>query len=301
MKQNVQVLMFTAILGGSALGSTGAPQEALSVMPLTANRIEPELVKVLDEILLNVIQTTGRYRVLGASDIVALLGHERLKDSVGCDDVACFAGIGGALGVRYLVAGSVGKIGDQVTIALKLIDLQLPQVVGRVQRLVDNDENVFVEALTDVAQELLGALTPEPPAELEAVPPPDPTPTLVLSPEQQALLDQTTSTRRWTWVFFSGALGASGGGAYLLTTHAARRRDQEKLYSKYQQGEIPYEKFSRQLKKNNQRVYLGWGLAAGGGLLGAVSWYWFSSIPDIPEVSVASSGAETSISFLRRF
>ena len=38
-------------------------------------------------------------------------------------DTSCLVEIGGALGVDYLVSGSVGKLGDAFVIILKLMDV----------------------------------------------------------------------------------------------------------------------------------------------------------------------------------
>ena len=44
------------------------------------------------------IDSLGRYEVIGANDIKAMLGYEGLKSSMGCTDVACVAEVGGVVG-----------------------------------------------------------------------------------------------------------------------------------------------------------------------------------------------------------
>jgi tetratricopeptide (TPR) repeat protein len=54
-----------------------------------------------------------------------------MKDAMGCDDVACAAEIGGALGAPYLVAGQLTRLGDQAVLSLRLMDTQAPAVLER--------------------------------------------------------------------------------------------------------------------------------------------------------------------------
>ena len=51
-----------------------------------------------------------------------MLGLDKMKQAVGCDDVSCAAEIGGALGINYMVAGTAGKLGSRIVFSLKLID-----------------------------------------------------------------------------------------------------------------------------------------------------------------------------------
>src|SRR5690349_3537294 len=73
--------------------------EKLAVIPLRTSRVDPTVAELLDELLVSELGRRSGVQVIGASDINALLGLEKMKEAVGCDDVACAAEIGGALGV----------------------------------------------------------------------------------------------------------------------------------------------------------------------------------------------------------
>ncbi|MBI5508616.1 MAG: hypothetical protein HY903_07675 [Deltaproteobacteria bacterium] len=103
----------------------------LLIMPLKSELGLETAARSLDELILTAAHGIGRYRVLGPADLNALLGVEALKDAVGCDDVSCAAEIGGALGAPLLVAGQLGKLGDQLLLSLRLMDTVGPAVLRR--------------------------------------------------------------------------------------------------------------------------------------------------------------------------
>jgi hypothetical protein len=50
----------------------------------------------------------GGFEVVSGRDVQAMLGFERARELAGCDDLACFAEIGGALGAQRILVSSVG-------------------------------------------------------------------------------------------------------------------------------------------------------------------------------------------------
>ena len=135
--------MLAASLG---LGS-GGEAESVAVIPLIAKRVPKETVAVLDDLLLTSIGQTGKYRPLGPSDINAMIGMEKMKEVLGCDDVGCAIEIGGALGVGMLVTGSVSRLGSNVIVTLSLIDAKAHAVKRRSKAQVRDDENLYLQAI----------------------------------------------------------------------------------------------------------------------------------------------------------
>ncbi len=137
-------LAATLLVASGACGGTPAPppvaaaappepveRQTLLVMPLRGEGDLDTAARALDEMILTAIHGLGRYDVLGPADLSALLGVEQMKDALGCGDVACAAEIGGALGAPYLVAGQLGKLGDQAVLSLRLMDTKAPAVLER--------------------------------------------------------------------------------------------------------------------------------------------------------------------------
>ena len=64
------------------------------------------LKRTLGGVLAKSVANLG-YEVLAPSDIQAMIGLERMKDLVGCEnDSSCLTELGGALGADLLIGGS---------------------------------------------------------------------------------------------------------------------------------------------------------------------------------------------------
>ncbi len=135
---------------------TVAPaQERVAVMPLTGRNIARQKVAILANVLTNEFATASKYSVIGMEDINAMLGFERLKDAVGCADTTCAAEIGGALGVEYLLTGSVSILGEELLVQLTLMDVKHAKVLERAQSAVPDNENDYRRAMVVAVQRLL--------------------------------------------------------------------------------------------------------------------------------------------------
>jgi TolB-like protein len=123
----------------------------LVVLPLQAKGIPTETVAVIDDLFFSAIFKTEKFQVISPNDISNLLGAEKMKEAVSCDNLACAPEIGGALGARYLLAGSVGKLGDAMIITVKVIDTEKPAVI-KIENAKVKDENnwpVNIQLLTE--------------------------------------------------------------------------------------------------------------------------------------------------------
>ncbi len=132
--------------------------KAIAVMPLRAGTgLPPATVQSIGDLLLGeVSQRLPGERVIGMVDIENMLGLERLKDIAGCDDTACAAEIGGALGVDFLLTGSVGQVGSYLIVSLTLIDVRNSRPVGRATRKLGSaDPGAVIDALPGAIDELL--------------------------------------------------------------------------------------------------------------------------------------------------
>jgi len=124
-------------------------------MPLQLSSMPEGLQAILDDLVTEAVRSLGEHEVLGKSDLDALLGA-RGAGSVACDDIACAAEIGGALGVQLLVAGRVAKLGDSIVIVLKLIDAQNRRVVNSAKLKAANIQDEYDRAVGEAVQILFG-------------------------------------------------------------------------------------------------------------------------------------------------
>jgi TolB-like protein len=155
----------------------------MDMRPLGTEGIKAEL---LSEIALTEASTVQGLDVVGKSDITAVLGLERQKQMLGCgEDTSCLAEIGGALGVDYLLTGSLGRLGTLYRVDLRLVDARKARVLGRAGESVSGEEEKLVGAVQRGVLQLLEPLapagaaaraSPSPPAGATPASPPAPPP-----------------------------------------------------------------------------------------------------------------------------
>lgn len=155
------VLVFVVgVAGGDAHAQGPEVRPRAAVMPLQVARLPTEVVSVLDELLLNQLHSLRRFEVVSLSDMNALLGLEKARDLAKCNEIACAVDLGGALGARYLITGSVARLGDQIIITLKLLDTREARVDTRAEVSVDNDEKRYAAGVRAAVSKLLGVEAP---------------------------------------------------------------------------------------------------------------------------------------------
>jgi hypothetical protein len=137
---------------------TSKPVDAdrIVVTPLAAQRqVDEGLVSVLGDVMLDELQKRGG-QVVGYSDIQAMLDNEAAKSMLACDGTNCLAELGDAMGARHLVHSSLGRIGAQYVLNLKLIDVEKATVTSRVTRQVGvEDEAALLEVVRSAVRELM--------------------------------------------------------------------------------------------------------------------------------------------------
>ncbi len=127
---------------------------AIGVMEFTGSGLTPSQVEALADLLADEISRMGDVRVIGKSDILAMLKLEQQKRLVDCSTKECISEVGGALGARWMVSGSVNKFGQTYLLNLKLFDVERMQAIGRVSRRVTGGEEMLLTALTGAVHEM---------------------------------------------------------------------------------------------------------------------------------------------------
>jgi hypothetical protein len=69
------------------------------------------------------LDTQGVFQVITEDDVRQMVSFDQMKSALSCDaEASCLSEIGEALGVRYLVTGSLGLVGSTHVLTLVLID-----------------------------------------------------------------------------------------------------------------------------------------------------------------------------------
>jgi hypothetical protein len=157
--------------------SPAAPKEAQTflVLDLTVGPdIRPELSKALsDQLTILIRQSLPQGRVLGMEDVRTMMALQAQRSRLNCADVSCLAEIGGALGAKEVVNGSLARIGDNYVLTVKRVNAKQVKVIADATRQVPRDhESDLIDALkgevgqlfprTDFsAEELFGESEPQ--------------------------------------------------------------------------------------------------------------------------------------------
>jgi TolB-like protein len=112
---------------------------------------------ILSDIVVSEVARHG-YDVISQSDISAMIGFEKQKKMLGCDETSCLAEIGGALGVDYLITGQVGQIGTRYRISLLVVDSRKARVTGRAANFSDQNEDALARAAEATVGQLIASI-----------------------------------------------------------------------------------------------------------------------------------------------
>lgn len=141
-----------------------ADRTDIAVMKLRADvKLDEGLVRTLNEVLLNQFARHKQLKVLGYSDIAAMLQHEEQKNMLAaCTQDSCLAELGGALGVSVLAVPSLGAVGSNYVVNLKLLDVTNSQVIGRASEIVAREDDELLAAFSRAVDQVVDAALPAP-------------------------------------------------------------------------------------------------------------------------------------------
>lgn len=140
-------------------GSTELPK--LAVLPLQIEQAaRADVPDLADDYVLAALQNAGDYQVIGPDDVSALIGFEQQKDLLGCDEAACFADLGGALGVELLAVFKVARLESDWVVTAKLIDTAKTRVTARASHFLTGGTKELLQGMPTVVAKLLGKELP---------------------------------------------------------------------------------------------------------------------------------------------
>lgn len=114
-----------------ALVTATPASERIGVFQLSMVGVDAALQTTAIDALATAVAALPGRTVVSRTEIEAMIGLERLKDTIGCNDVSCMAELGMAAGVRQLIGGSISKVDDALLVTLQLIDTQRAAVEKR--------------------------------------------------------------------------------------------------------------------------------------------------------------------------
>ena len=160
-------MMLTALVL-ALLSAAPAPAEKpkLIVLDLDAAGVDPRVGSALSEAVTAEAAARGIFQVISSKDVQTLLGVERQKQMMGCSEgTSCLAELGGALGARFVMSGSVARLGSAFQLSLQTMDTNTTRPVGRSSRIA-RDLAVLRGLIPWAVAEATGTPLPPPPSRL---------------------------------------------------------------------------------------------------------------------------------------
>ncbi len=189
-----------------------AEKSKVAVLPVQMEKSAKGMVPTLfDDYLLTAVQNVGDFEVIGQDDINALIGFEKQKQLVGCDDVTCMADIGGALGVDRLVIVQIARLKEEWVSTAKLINIRQAKVESRSSDFVTGDTKALLEAVPSIVKKLFAGGGAAAPTRVAA---PEPAPTWQSPPTVTKARDPSigrSQRNTGTILLVSGMVAAAAG------------------------------------------------------------------------------------------
>lgn len=134
--------------------SLAPPLDPVAVLLLPSSGVDPDVADALNELLIAAVAERGPTRIVGKEEFQAQLGQGDASTAECLESITCLGRVGVALGVREVVAGTIGHHGDTWAFALSRIDVRTGTTRGRVFREVAGDLASVVRSLPESIDDL---------------------------------------------------------------------------------------------------------------------------------------------------
>jgi len=164
---NAMAVALLFVGAAPARGAERSPEQPkLAVMELSvAGGVDPKVAGALSESVTQEVANAGYFRALSSREVQTLIGFERKKQLLGCseDSSNCLQELAGAMGARFVMSGTLARLGDALQLSLQVLDSQKAQPVGRSVRIA-RDFEVLRAQLPYAVAEACGTPLPPPPS-----------------------------------------------------------------------------------------------------------------------------------------
>lgn len=130
-----------------------------------AGGVEPQVAGALTESVVAEASRTGYFEVSAQREMRTLVGLERERALMGCseDSANCLAEMAGAMGVRFVLSGTVARLGEAYQLTLQALDSGKAQPVGRSTRIA-KDLGALLSSVPYALAEATATPPPKPPS-----------------------------------------------------------------------------------------------------------------------------------------
>jgi TolB-like protein len=157
------VAVLGAVVPARAADKAPRPAAAPAVTSVAVFNLETQagltdgVAKLMTEHVAALLRESSAFgRVVASADLASLVDLERQKQMANCANDSCMAELAGALGVDFLVTGSIGKLGDSYLLNIKLLDVKRAVTKGSVsERFTGKSEEALLDGVQPAVFKLL--------------------------------------------------------------------------------------------------------------------------------------------------
>ena len=131
----------------------------IAVPDLVPLGVSSELAQNLTAVITAELARYDGVRAISSREMTVLLGVERQKAMVGCENDACVSQLADALGAEKILTGQLGLIEKSMVFTLQLTDVKRAQVEGRVVKVLPMGKGRIVDGVRGAVTELMGNAT----------------------------------------------------------------------------------------------------------------------------------------------
>ena len=130
-------------------------KSTILVAPLKAVGVSPIFAEILTEDLRTFVGRSVQFALVTPEEMAAIDKELARQLSGGCNEASCIAELGGALGAQLMVTGIVSKVGERLSVNVKLIDIATVTAKRVSARRADSIE-LLQDQMAPLVGELLG-------------------------------------------------------------------------------------------------------------------------------------------------
>ena len=147
------IIYITAIFLFAQGNQSGDP---VAVLDLEATGVTESEAKTLTDKLRGELINTGKFKVIERSQMEQILKEQGFQQT-GCTSSDCAVEMGQLLGVKNIITGSIGKVGQTFLISVRIIHVG----TGEITKIVDEDmqgkiDVLLTKGMKNVALKLVG-------------------------------------------------------------------------------------------------------------------------------------------------
>jgi len=139
-------------------------KEKIAVIDLEAQYgVDVNLSKAISVEIRDAIHNFGEFEVLSKDDLEVIAQRVKIQQDLGCEDTLCLINIGRSIGTRFIIAGSVSKLGHVFSIHLRLIDTEgeNPGVIKRSNKKCECNESGLFKVAQEISAIIMGKEIPD--------------------------------------------------------------------------------------------------------------------------------------------